>query len=124
MFYASTAGLLVAPIVLLLIEVVVHHVRVGETIGGAAFAVVFFASTSITVALHQNKPSLTRAVLTSYAIKTVVILSAVLFISYDSFDRDVAGASIAVSAFSYLIVQTVFIARRKGRLQRRIDRLS
>jgi hypothetical protein len=124
MFAASIAGLVVAPIGLLLIEIAMHHVSVAETFGGALFAVLFFASTSITVALHQNEPSLMRAVLTSYVIKTVVIFLAASFLSFDSLDRDVAGMSIAVSAFSYLIVQTLYVARRKGRIQRRIDRLS
>jgi hypothetical protein len=124
MFAAAVAGLVVAPAGLLCVEMAVDHVRVAETFGGALFAVLFFASTSVTVAFRQNDPSLMRAVLTSYAIKSVVIFIAASFLSFDNLDRDVAGASIAVSAFSYLIVQTVYVARRKGRIQRRIDRLS
>jgi hypothetical protein len=124
MLYAVIAGLLVAPLVVLAVEVGLGHVAIGETFGGASFAVLFFASTSITVALHQNRPSLMRAVLSSYAIKSIVIFVGMLFISLDRWDRDVAGASIAVSAFSYLIVQTAYVARRKGRMQRRIARIS
>lgn len=123
MLYAAIAGLVVAPLVLLVFEVLRHHVAVGETFAGALFAVLFFASTSITVALHQNRPSLVRAVLTSYAIKSMVIFVALLFVSFDRWDRSVLGLSTAVSAFSYLIVQTVYIARRKGRMQRRIQKL-
>jgi len=121
---AAVAGLLVAPVLLLCVEMAVDHVRFAETLGGALFAVLFFASTSVTVAFRQNDPTLMRAVLASYVLKSVVIFIAASFLSFDSLDRNVAGASIAVSAFSYLIVQTVYIARRKGRIQRRVNRLS
>lgn len=121
--YAAIAGLFVTPLVLLVVEIAIDHVRFAETFGGALFAVAFFCSTSITVAFYQDRVSLAQAVLTSYVIKSAVVFLAATAVSFDRFDRSVVASSIAFTSFAYLIVQTVYIAGRKGRVQRRINRL-
>jgi hypothetical protein len=115
LYHASFAGLVVAPAALLLFELAVDRVRLGETLGGAVFAVAFFASTSVAVAFG-------RGVMASYIVKSVVIVAIASVVSFDGIDKTVAAVSIAVSAISYLTVQTTYIVRRRGRLQRRIAR--
>lgn len=117
MCYAMFAGLVVAPIALLLIQFAFGNVYFAETAGGAAFAVGFFAVTSFAVAMQ-------RAVMLSYIVKSLLVVGVVSVASFDGVNNDAAAISIAVSALTYLMVQTTYVVRRKGRVQRAVSRSS
>jgi hypothetical protein len=115
MYYAAAAGLIAAPIVLLLIEVAISRVRIAETFGGALFAVAFFAITSVAVAFGT-------AVMASYIAKSLLLVAVFYLVSFDGVDEKIAAVSICTSSLVYLTVQTVHVAGRGRRLQRRIAR--
>jgi hypothetical protein len=123
-FATATAAAVSTLLVLLVVELGAHHVRIAESVGGAAFAVAFFGSTSLAVAFNPPNALMMRAVLISYVAKTMLIVATLWFVSFDGIDRTVAAVSIVASSLAYLFAQTVSIARRKGRMQRRVARLS
>jgi hypothetical protein len=115
MYYAVAAGLVVAPIALLSVEAVFSRVRVVETFGGALFAVTFFAITSIAVAFGT-------AVIATYIVKSLLLVGVLYLVSFDGVDEKILAISICTSSLAYLTVQTVHVAGRGRRLQRRIAR--
>lgn len=120
---AALAGLALS-LVLFAIELIVGVVRPIETFGGAVFAVLFFGSTSLAIAMQKHHQTILRAVMTSYVVKTLLIVVTLWFVSFDEAHKIITGASITASSFAYLIVQTMYFAGRKGRMQRRISRFS
>lgn len=115
--FASIAGLVAAPAVLVLVQVAIgRDISWDETLIGGAVGTVFMAFTAIIAAIYQDGDGLTAAVMTSYILKTTTLVALGFTIDPTGIDTQILAAAIGLSALSYIVTQSVLIARQQRSL--------
>ena len=119
MLWALFAGLVASPAAVLAISAAFDAVHVGETVSGALVGSLFFAITAFAALAFKDSPELKFVVLSTYVIKTGVLAGLLLVVPFDGVDRNAVAIATVVSAFAYLITQSVLITHgeRRFRLQ-------
>lgn len=109
--WSSIASAVVAPVVVLGIQIAADHVRVAEVLGGGVVATVFFGSTNAVGLIAKDRPALKDALIITYVAKISLLMLVGLLLASISLDDVAFGLSIAVSAVVYVLVQTVLYLR-------------